>query len=131
VAKEYTSNFCDKKIDAANYVTEKFIIRCSELDNGGVMPRSFWNSKRYQSKYVIEVSKAHILLRDFTVATIISAFKDNRARAIRSLRNKNLLPLLEEYKKLEKDSIVETSDLEEVETRRQPKKKQNLFSRLD
>lgn len=107
---KYKSIFTDKEVDEANHVTELFIKRCCELDNSGNLPRNFWNMTKYKNMYIREVSQAHILLRTYSVIAIVKAMQSPKASRIRSMRNKNLIPLIKvEQEKIKESTFVESS----------------------
>ena len=100
----YKSNAADFYVDAANYLAELICKKKHEDENTGALPRFFWRSDTFKNLYIREVSQAKNLLKKYDQKSIVQAMKSPKAKWIRSLRNKNLLPIIKEFEKTKEET---------------------------
>mgnify|MGYP006899557391 CR=1 FL=1 len=93
----YKSNAADFYVDAPNYLAELICKKKHEDENTGALPRLFWRLPSFKNLYIREVSQAKNLLKSYDEKSVIQAMKSPKAKWIRSLRNKNLLPIIKEF----------------------------------
>lgn len=106
--KPYKSLCSDLYIDASNYLAELMCQKKQEKENAGALPIKFWNSPKYKNLYIREVSQAKNLLKTYPELAIIRAVQSKDAWFIKSLRNKNLIPIIEkEVPKIKDHGFVE------------------------
>ena len=85
----------DKKISAAQYLTEFICERIAEFEGKNLYTK-FWNSKEWQKTYRAQITHANKLLKEFDIRQIIKALKCPRGKKIRSLGAKGMIkPLIE------------------------------------
>lgn len=97
--KPYKSLCSELYVDAPNYIAELVCKRKQEKEGQGTLPIKFWNHPKYKSLYIREVSQARNLLKSYSEIAIIKSLEDYRSKFILSLRNKRLIPIIEEYNK--------------------------------
>lgn len=103
----------DLYIDASNYLAELTCTRMQQKNDAGVLPIKFWNHPKYKNLYIREVSQAKILLKKYPAQAIIKALEHWEARYILSLRNHNLIPIIEKIvPTLEATEFIETKTVE-------------------
>lgn len=101
------------------------------MDNSGRLPSNFWNLTKYKNSYVREISQAHVLLRKYDVRAILNAMKSKKAYYIRSMRNKNFIPIIEEQQKILPQKEEMESPPKEIEHRAPISNNKNILSNLD
>lgn len=129
-SKPYKSLCSDIYIDESNYLAELVCRRKQEKENAGTLPIKFWNHPKYKNLYIREVSQAKNLLKDYPVQAIILALEDYRSRFIMSLRNKNLIKLIEEKLSLVKKSSFSPEEEQQLSRSKPTPNKLNIMGQL-
>jgi hypothetical protein len=128
--RPYKSLYGDSYRTEAEYLTERLFKIKSEKQNSGNLPEFFWRLPRYGRQFGIEISKAHDLLKDYPILPILQALQSPKSRHIMSLRNKKLIPIIEEFNRVIKE--VEFNTSEKKNDHRIPfGGKRNLWSELN
>lgn len=132
--KQYISKYSNnKKVSAAQYIVELICEHKAKKDKLDLHYR-FWLNKDWSSYYKNQISSAYKLVKLYDDTAIIRALKNDKAAKIYSLRAPHLIPIIEEeQKKLEaenKNLTVELNRVKNVKFGSQPKKKNNIFSKL-
>jgi hypothetical protein len=128
--KPYKSLCSELYVDAPNYIAELVCKRKQEKEGQGTLPIKFWNHPKYKNLYIREVSQARNLLKSYSEIAIIKSLEDYRSKFILSLRNKRLIPIIEEYnKQIGQKSFTEETDTVIVISKPLPNKT-NILRRL-
>lgn len=129
-SKPFKSLCSELYVDAPNYLAEVVCRRKQEKDNTGTLPLKFWNHPKYKNLYIREVSQARNLLKKYPVTAILKALEDWDARFIMSLRNKNLIKVIEKVlPTITVGEFIEESTQVEVTSKPLPQK-QNILKQL-
>ena len=101
-SSKYFSKSAGGYVTAAQYITE---LICEALTRKKKPPlgAKFWKNPEWAKTYRNQIASANKLLSKFSVVSVISALKDERARSAYSLRSPYLLKLIKEYEKSQKD----------------------------
>jgi len=130
----YKSQVSELEIDAANYIAEMICQKYAFKNEIGKLPQRFWTLPKFKQKYIMEISQAKTLLKKYNERAIIKAVNDNDARFIMSLRNKNLIPIIEKHQTELKTTEFQESEEKEFKERPQwveeKKKNQNRLQDL-
>ena len=119
--KNYKHVTTGQPCNAAQYIAEMVCLREAEKYNEGRPGYKLWNTKKWQTKFKSQVTKAYQLLKKYTDKAIIGALKSNKGKSIYSLRVKTLEGLIaQEQKSL--DSKVKKETLYEDNTTKRPMK---------
>lgn len=129
-SKPYKSLCSDLYVDAPNFIAEMVCRRKQEKENSGSLPIKFWNHPKYKNLYIREVSQARNLLKKYPPLAIIKALEDYRSRYILSLRNKNLIPIIEEILPTITASVFEVEEVKEVVKAKPVPGKKNILGKL-
>ena len=97
--KNYKHVTTGQPCNAAQYIAETVCLREAESFNEGRPGYKLWNTKKWQSKFKSQVTKAYQLLKKYTDKAIIGALKSDRGRSIYSLRVKSLEGLIVQEQK--------------------------------
>ena len=97
--KNYKHVTTGQPCNAAQYIAEMVCLREAERFNEGRPGYKLWNTKKWQSKFKSQVTKAYQLLKKYTDKAIIGALKSDRGRSIYSLRVKSLEGLIVQEQK--------------------------------
>lgn len=118
-------------MEAPSYLAQLICNKKFEREERGKVPPLFWRHPRYRQLFAREISQAHVLLRKYHPNAIIMALKMYDARFIKSLRNKNLLPLIEKCQGGLKDKVfVQTENTTTGRPRKAFSKSVNLMGKL-
>lgn len=90
----------DFYVDAPNYLAELICKKKFEDEGIGALPQFFWRLPKFKNLYVREITQAKNLIKLYDQRSIVQAMKSWKASNIRSLRNKNLIPIIEDFEKL-------------------------------
>lgn len=128
--RPYRSLYGDSYRTEAEHLTEMLFKIKAEKQNSGTLPEFFWRLPKYGRQFGIEISKAHLLLKTYPILPILQALRSYKAKHILSLRNKKLIPIIEEFNANIK--AVEFKSSEEKNSHRKPfGGKRNLWSELN
>lgn len=101
-----TGDYCT----GAQYIAEMMCQRMAEKDNEGSLAYKFWNTKKWQKTYQLQVIAANRLVEKYEERAIIAALKSRRGLKIYSLRFPALKAMIEEQvgilKKQDKEKPV-------------------------
>lgn len=101
--KPYKSTYSDLYVDAPNYLAELVCQKYATQNNFGKLPQYFWRMPKFTKKYQMEVSQARKLLKEFAAGAIIAALNAPASKFITSLRNKKLMPIIQQCQNRVKD----------------------------
>lgn len=122
--RPYKSLCSDLYVDAPNYLAELVCKRKQEKENSGALPIKFWNHPNYKNLYIREVSQAKILLKKYQAKAIIEALNRWESKYILSLRNKKLIPLIEECSlRINESEFIQEETSEFIKPKVLPNKK--------
>lgn len=113
-SKPYKSLSSELFVGPADYLAELVCQRKQQKENVGALPIKFWNHPKYKNLYIREVSQARNLLKIYPTIAIIRALEDWKSRYIMSLRNKNLIPIIEEKTRSLSQTKFTEEKIEEV-----------------
>lgn len=95
----YKSNAAPFYVDPSNYLAELICKKKFQDEETGAIPQLFWRQPKFKNLYIREISQARNLLKKYDEKSVVQAMKSPKAKWIRSLRNKNLIPIIEEFEK--------------------------------
>lgn len=128
--KPYKSLCSDIYVDSSNYLAELVCRRKQEKENAGALPIKFWNHPKYKNLYIREVSQAKNLLKIYPVQAILMALEDWKSKYIMSLRNKNLISIIESKLDLVKINEFTSSEVEELKKVQPVANKENIMRKI-
>lgn len=105
------------KISGPKYLAELMCQKYAFDNNLGTLPKKFWQMPKYKQKYIMELSQAYNLTKKYDVRAIVNAIKSPKAKWIKSLRNKNLIPIIEDCEKNLKDTDFRQSKSSQYKSR--------------
>jgi hypothetical protein len=118
--RPYKSIYKEGYVTEANYITEVIFKKRSEKFDSGKLPENFWQSAKHKGAYTGQLIQASRLLKKYKGKSIIDAINCPRASYIFKLQDKKLVPLIEEFEKINIDKVIETTETVEYVKRVTP-----------
>ena len=91
-----TGEYCT----GAQYISEMMCQRMAENNNEGSLAYKFWNTKKWQKTYQLQIIVANRLTDKYDERAIIAALKSKEGKKIYSLRFPNIEELIEGHESL-------------------------------
>lgn len=109
-ARPFKSLYKEGYITPPNYLCELIFQRRGEYDKNAV-PQELWLNKKFKSQYVGQLIHINKLLNQYSISTLISAFKESKAL---SVTNPSYLKIADRIhaEKSNKERIIEESKVE-------------------
>jgi len=128
---KYDSKYTDKKVSAAQVVTEK-ICESIARKNKKVLPIKFWELPEYNKIFKRQIIAANKLLKVFSCEAIIKALSDPQTKWMYSLSIPNLIPFIEKYQKeLESHKTIDIKPSDITQKPRPVTPHKNILDKLD
>ena len=113
-----TGDYCT----GAQYIAEMMCQRMAEKDNEGSLAYKFWNTKKWQKTYQLQVIAANRLVEKYEERAIIAALKSKRGLKIYSLRFPTLKAMIEEQVEVPKKQDKEKPVIDHAASSAKPRK---------
>jgi hypothetical protein len=94
----------------------------AEKNNEGSLAYKFWNTKKWQKTYQLQVIAANRLVEKYDERAIIAALKSKRGSKIYSLRFPALEEMIEEQVEILKKKDTDSPTINHTETSSKPMK---------
>jgi RNA processing factor Prp31 len=91
-----TGEYCT----GAQYISEMMCQRMAENNNEGSLAYKFWNTKKWQKTYQLQIIVANRLTDKYDERAIITALRSKEGKKIYSLRFPNIEELIERHESL-------------------------------
>ena len=110
-SSRYKSPSTGEYCTGAQYIAEMMCQRMAENNNEGSLAYKFWNTKKWQKTYQLQIIAANRLTGKYDERAIIAALKSREGKKIYSLR----FPTLEELIKRH-ESLIDKGDGKTIST---------------
>lgn len=123
--KTYDSKFSDKKVTAAQYISQMMCERKANKDKVK-LDKSFWGKPEWKKFFLYQLTLANNLLKIYPEGAIIQVLSNPKYKWVWSLNTKQVLAEFEKIAKIEEKPVIEEVPV----TKRIEEKKKTLFDIL-